>query len=108
MKGFRIIPAARLLNVDQMFEVLDKTDQSQIAIMLLGEGESSGEYGTDHPHADQIMVVLDGAGAVRCRGEEHPLSAGAVVVIPAGAPHQVIGPNRTLNFYSPVAYPEEG
>ena len=75
--------------------------------MTLKEDQVSGEYGTDHPQSDQTIVVLEGGGSVTCEGQEVELAVGDLVNIPAGAKHQVVGPNRTLNIYSPVAYPEE-
>jgi len=92
----------------EFFEVLATTAKSQIAVMNLAEGQTSGDFGTDHPHADQILYVLSGSGSVRCEDETKPVQEGDLVLISAGAKHQVIGgPMRSLNVYGPAAYPDE-
>ena len=107
MSLLRQFHAEELTSHGELFRVLETTDQLQVAVMEIAEGETSGEYGTDHPQADQLVIVLDGAGTVRCDGTSIALAKGDVVLIPAGADHQVIGPNRTLNVYAPMAYPDE-
>jgi mannose-6-phosphate isomerase-like protein (cupin superfamily) len=107
MSGLRRFRTEELAGNGEFFRVLETTDRLQVAVMELEDGQTSGDYGTDHPHADQLVIVLEGAGTVRCEDETIPLTGGDVVLIPAGADHQVIGPNRTLNVYAPVAYPDE-
>jgi mannose-6-phosphate isomerase-like protein (cupin superfamily) len=103
-----VIRSQELATERKFFEILLTSDRSQIAVMTLQAGQASGDYGTDHPNSDQILTVLEGGGKVRCEGEDKDLQPGDVVHIPAGAKHQVFGPNRTLNVYSPAAYPDEG
>jgi mannose-6-phosphate isomerase-like protein (cupin superfamily) len=103
----KVIEKRQLEEGQEQFEVLHTTDRTQVAVMVLKEGETSGEYGTDHPHADQTLIVLEGSGSIKCEGKSAELKPGDVVLIPAGAKHQVIGPNRTFNVYSPVAYPDD-
>ncbi|MEZ0325593.1 MAG: cupin domain-containing protein [Fimbriimonas sp.] len=103
----KVLERKELAEGSEQFEVLHTTDRTQVALMVLKEGETSGEYGTDHPQADQTLVVLEGGGSIKCEGKTANLQPGDVVLIPAGAKHQVIGPNRTFNVYSPVAYPDE-
>lgn len=107
MSGLRRISAEELARRGEFFSVLETTENLQVGLMVLASGETSGEYGTDHPQADQLILVLEGGGSVRCEGSMIELGVGDVVLIPAGADHQVIGPNRTLNVYAPVAYPDE-
>ncbi len=106
MSKLRRISAEELASRSEFFAVLETSENLQVGLMLLAEGETSGEYGTDHPQADQFIYVLAGAGSVKCEGDSIDLNVGDVVLIPAGADHQVIGPNRTLNVYAPIAYPE--
>lgn len=103
----RLVHSEELQNVNELFRVLETTDRCQVAVMVLKEGEVSGEFGTDHPQADQVMVVLEGAGSARVEDDEVPLRQGDVLVIPAGKRHQIRGPNRSLNVYAPIAYPDE-
>jgi len=99
--------AEELLKNDGRFDVLKTSGKSQVAVMDLGEGEVSGEMKSDHPQSDQVLLVLEGGGSAKVGDEEVTLSVGDVLFIPAGAPHQVRGPNKSLNFYAPVAYPDE-
>jgi quercetin dioxygenase-like cupin family protein len=90
------------------WKVLSTTEKSQAAMMSLGLGEVSGEYGTDHPQADQWLYCLSGSGSATVEGREITFSAGDLLLIEAGEKHQLRGgPCRTLNFYSPAAYPDE-
>lgn len=105
---FKVWRADELSTKSDFFEVLATTKKTQVAVMNLGEGEVSGEFGTDHPQADQLLYIIEGSGSVKVGDQEKDLDQGDLVLIPAGAPHQVRGPNRSISFYGPVAYPEEG
>lgn len=102
-----VLSAGQIAGTHKFFKIFSTTDRTQIAVMNLGEGQTSGEFGTDHPQADQILVVLEGGGSVKVGDEERALSKGDVVLVPAGAPHQVRGPNKTLSVYGPPAYDED-
>jgi quercetin dioxygenase-like cupin family protein len=92
--------------LDGSWTVFEGTERSQAALMRLGEGEQSGEYGSEHPGSDQWLYCLGGSGTVKCEGKESEFSSGDLVLIPAPAKHQVIGgPCVILNFYAPPAYP---
>ena len=103
----RVIHADEIEEVNDAFKILETTDRSQIAVMVLKEGQTSGKVNTDHPQSDQILIVLEGTGSVQVEEEVTDLKTGDVAIIPAGAKHQVRGPNRTLSVYAPVAYPED-
>ncbi len=86
------------------------TSRSQFAIMALDEDQASGDFGSDHPQSDQYLLVLSGKGIARSDSGEQKLSSGDVILIPAGERHQIIGDKgglKSLNFYAPVAYPDE-
>ncbi|QGZ35566.1 cupin domain-containing protein [Stappia indica] len=55
-----------------------------------------------HHANDEMFVILAGSGRLRYGGDEHPVSAGDVVVCPAGGPqtaHQLIaGPEAPLRY----------
>jgi mannose-6-phosphate isomerase-like protein (cupin superfamily) len=76
--------------------------------MVLGPGESSGPYGTDHATSEQVLYVVDGLGRATVAGRRRELKAGDCLVIQAGERHQIsnVGrrPLRTLNVYAPPAY----
>lgn len=93
------------------FKVLANTAHVQVATMNLKKGQCSGDYGTDHPHADQILLVLSGDGRAKVEGQSCDLHPGDVLLIAAGEKHQIRGESvelfQTVNFYSPIAYPDE-
>lgn len=93
------------------FKVVTNTAHTQVAVMNLKKGEVSGEYGTDHPHADQIVMVISGEGKAKVDGKSHQLHAGDTLLIEAGEKHQIRGESdevfQSVNFYSPIAYPNE-
>jgi quercetin dioxygenase-like cupin family protein len=108
MKVFR---AEEIRKSHDLFKVLQNTDRSQLAVMVLQNGQASGEFGNDHAHADQFLLVLEGDGQLLLEGEDIELHPGDAIVIPAGANHQFIGKSehamRSITVYSPVAYPDE-
>jgi mannose-6-phosphate isomerase-like protein (cupin superfamily) len=90
------------------FDVLQTGERSQTAMMTLAPGESTGGTAEAHEKSDQILLMLDGelTGEV---GDEHPtLKKGDVIIIPAGVKHRFTNrdtkPAVTFNVYSPPAY----
>ena len=55
-------------------------------------GEDIGQEA--HGDIDQFIRVEDGQGEAILDGERHPLRDGMVVVIPAGAEHNVINTSQ--------------
>lgn len=90
------------------FRVLATARTAQVATMVLRPGQTSGEYGTDHPRSDQVLYVLSGEATVVVRGRRRTARPGDAVLIEAGEPHQVRNEGRrvlrTLNVYAPAAY----
>lgn len=74
--------------------------------------QPGGEIGREtHPDHDQFIRVEAGSGVVVLNGEEHPLSDGTAVVIPAGAEHNVLNtspgaPLQLYTLYSPPEHPD--
>jgi mannose-6-phosphate isomerase-like protein (cupin superfamily) len=89
----------------EFFRVLQQTERSQTAVMTIPGGEDAGPEET-HP-ADQIIYIVEGEALLRVNGEERRAGAGALVVIPAGAPHHVRNPGRTPLFLVTVYAPPE-
>ena len=91
------------------FEVLQTSERSQTAVMTLAPGDSTGDKAEAHKESDQVLLMLEGelTGEV---GDEHPtLKKGEVITIPAGVKHRFTNraakPAVTFNVYSPPAYP---
>ena len=99
-------------NIDRAtdwFEVLQTSERSQTAMMTLAPGDSTGDRAEAHEKSDQVLLMLNGelTGEV---GDEHPtLKKGDVIIIPAGVKHRFTNraakPAVTFNVYSPPAYP---
>ncbi len=109
----KIIGKDRIAGHSAFWTVVATTDKSQVALMTLAPGSVSGEYGTDHPDADQALYCVSGSGEIESEGVKRTFSEGDLILIPAGEKHQVRGgsgksPCVTLNFYGPPAYPDEG
>lgn len=104
----KLVTAADLAARFEFFEVLASSDQSQIASMIIGPTKTSGEFGTEHPQSDQILMILSGEASIRVGEETVALKAGDICLIEAGEPHQVRNSGltdlRTLNIYAPPAY----
>ncbi len=109
--GMNLWTADFLSSHRAQFKVIGNTAHTQTAVMNLKRGETSGNYGTDHPHADQILIVLSGEGSAKINNEIQPLHIGDILLIQAGEKHQIRGESdelfQTVSFYNPIAYPEE-
>lgn len=92
----------------EAFQVLTGSRRSQIAAMVLQPGEVSGEYGNEHPHADQILYVIEGEAEVLVAGSSERLQPGDAILIEAGQEHQIRATGnsalRTFNVYAPPGY----
>ncbi len=85
---------------------------SQAAQMTLGAGETEGGPGNRHRGADQWLFVVSGEGVAVVNGERVELRPGSLLLIERGDRHEIRNtrqfPLRTLNFYVPPAYTEDG
>ena len=72
--------------------VLYTGPHTQLVLMTLQPGEEIGQE--THDEHDQFIRVEAGTGKVMLDGEEHRLSDGSAVVIPAGVQHNVINTAR--------------
>lgn len=108
MSGYSVNIEAKTLEGNNFREVLYTTERSQLVIMTLQAGEEIGmEHHTGH---DQFIRVEAGEGIAILDGEEHTLSDGVAVVIPAGTEHNVINtsatePMRLYTLYTPPEHP---
>lgn len=76
----------------------------QLVLMTLQPGEEIGLE--THDEHDQFIRIEAGEGVARLNDEEHELSDGIAVVIPAGTRHNVVNtstsePLRLYTIYSP-------
>ena len=100
---------ANISEAKEWFEVLQTGERSQTAMMTLAPGDATGGKAEAHEKSDQVLLLLEGelTGDV---GDQRPhLKKGDVIIIPAGVKHRFVNrarkPAVTFNVYSPPAYP---
>ena len=85
--------------------VLWTGEHTQLVIMTIPPG---GEIGTEvHDDVDQILSFVSGVGKAVVSGRERKVTAGDIVVVPAGKKHNFLndGPNP-LVLYTVYGPPE--
>jgi len=90
-------------------KVLFTGPQSQLVVMSLKPGEEIGKE--IHDNHDQFIRIEEGKAEVIVDGETRVLNDDEVVVIPAGAEHNVINASeakdlKLYTIYSPAEHPE--
>lgn len=78
---------------------------AQVVVMSIPPG---GEIGAEtHAHLDQVLVFVEGRGTASINGEESPAGAGDLVLVPAGALHNIVNAGQTdLRLYTVYAPPQ--
>jgi len=103
---------SRHLRFGRGFRVVFDLRQVQAAEMVIAPGGSEGGPENRHQGADQWLYVVSGIGVAIVEGVEQALKAGSLLVIEKGERHEVRNIGRTslktLNFYSPPAYADDG
>lgn len=100
MKGFSSNIENDTLANTNFRKVLYTSAHSQLVLMTLQPGE---EIGLEiHADNDQFFRCEKGQGKCLIDGNEHLLSDGMAVIIPAGAEHNVVNTSatETLNLYT--------
>jgi mannose-6-phosphate isomerase-like protein (cupin superfamily) len=100
MRGFSINIEEATLENENFRKVLYTSKHSQLVLMTLKPGE---EIGMEvHEENDQFFRFESGQGKCIIDGNEHELSDGVAVVVPAGAQHNVINTSKTeeLKLYT--------
>lgn len=93
------------LQNDYFRQVLFTAPFSQLVLMSLLPNEEIGSE--THQNVDQFFRIEQGEGKVILSGEEHQVSDGFAIVVPAGTEHNVINISQTGNLklytiYSPA------
>lgn len=83
-------------------EVLYTGKHSQLVLMSIAAGSEIGSE--THPDNDQFFRFEKGQGKVIIDDNEYEVSAGDVVVIPAGAEHNVINTSETESLKAYTIY----
>ena len=91
------------------FEVLQTGEQSQTAMMTLAPGDATGDKAEAHEKSDQVLLILEGELTGEVSDQRPHLKKDDVIIVPAGAKHRFVNrvkkPAVTFNVYSPPAYP---
>ncbi len=105
MTGYIINIEEKSLQNNYFREVLFTTDKSQLVVMALKPGE---EIGMEvHPEHDQFIRIESGKGKAVMNGEEHEISDGSAIVIPAGTQHNFINTSEVaMKLYTIYTPPE--
>ena len=105
MTGYVVDIEEKTLQNDNFREVLYTTQHSQLVLMSLNPNE---EIGMEiHEIVDQFIRVEQGEGKAILNGEEHDLSDGFAIVVPAGTQHNIINTSsekklKLYTIYSPA------
>lgn len=105
MKGFSSNIERDTLGNNNFRKVLYSRKHLQVVIMSLKAGEEIGEE--IHHDNDQFFPFESGLGKCDIDGNEYNVKNGNVIVIPAGAKHNIINADSTteLNMYTIYAPP---
>jgi mannose-6-phosphate isomerase-like protein (cupin superfamily) len=94
------------------FRVAISNRRAQAAEMVIAAAGSEGDPENRHRGADQWLYVVSGTGFALVNGRRYTLREGTLVLIEHGDRHQIKNSGRallrTLNFYVPPAYNENG
>jgi mannose-6-phosphate isomerase-like protein (cupin superfamily) len=108
MPGGATMNIVDINHVDDWFLVMQTTERSQTAVMILTPGGNSSEEMSTHRRSDQVLLLLEGELYAEVGGEKGIMTKNQVCLIPAGTPHRFenLGKKRavTFNVYSPPEY----
>jgi len=106
MKGFNSNIEKDTLENKNFRKVLYTGKHLQLVLMSLKAGEEIGEE--THKDGDQFFRVEKGNGKCFVDGHEYPLQEGDVLVVPAGAKHNVINTDNKedLKLYTLYGPPQ--
>ena len=100
---------ANIHDATSWFQVLQTTERSQTAVMVLSDGGQSSEEMNVHRRSDQVLFLVEGELLAEVGGEKTTMRQGDTCIVPAGTPHRFenCGSGRavTFNVYSPPEYP---
>ena len=95
------------LENDLFRKVVYTAKNSQLVLMSLEPGE---EIGLEVHQVDQFIRIESGEGKAVLDGDEHEISDGSAIVIPAGTEHNVVNTGeddlKLYTIYSPPAHPD--
>ncbi|MDO8570909.1 MAG: cupin domain-containing protein [Candidatus Daviesbacteria bacterium] len=98
MAGFVTNIDTDTLGNDNFRKVIFTAPHSQLVLMSLNPNK---EIGMEmHENVDQFFRIEKGSGKVVMNGEQHQISDGFAIVVPAGTQHNVIAGGTGLKLYT--------
>lgn len=88
----------------KMFEMLQKTPQSQTGVFTLPAGYKGDKENTHK--GDQLIYVIEGKATARVSGKEQEIKTGDLLMIPAQAPHMLCTGSEPFFGFTIFAPPE--
>lgn len=110
MTGYTINIEEKTLQNENFREVLYTAQHSQLVVMNLLPNE---EIGLEvHEIVDQFIRVEQGEAKAILNGEEHVLSDGVAIIVPAGTEHNIINTSsknklKLYTIYSPAHHKDK-
>ncbi len=100
MKGFKSNIEKDTLENENFRKVIYTGNKLQLVLMNLEVGEDIGKE--THPNNDQFFRFESGTGTCIVDGHEYHVKEGDVILVPAGASHNVIntGKDTALKMYT--------
>jgi len=103
------VKLSNIRDAKEWFEVLQTTERCQTAMMMLEPGDETGSKAEAHDKSDQVLLMLEGELSGEVGNERPRLRKNDIIVIPAGTKHRFENCGSTtavtFNVYSPPAYP---
>ena len=109
MNGFVNNIEKETLENENFRKVIYTAKHMQLVLMSLLPNEDIGEE--VHENVDQFFRIESGNGKVIMNGEEHEISDGSSIIVPAGTNHNLINLSSTeklklYTIYSPANHPD--
>lgn len=98
MAGFVTNIDTDTLGNDNFRKVIFTAPHSQLVLMSLNPNEEIGME--THSDNDQFFRIEKGSGKVIMNGEQHQVTDGFAIVVPAGTEHNVIAGETGLKLYT--------
>jgi len=110
MSGYKINIEEKTLQNENFREVLYTAQHSQLVVMSLLPNEDIGVE--VHEIVDQFIRIEEGEGKAILNGEEHDLTDGVAIVVPAGTVHNIINTSsekklKLYTVYSPAHHKDK-
>lgn len=104
MKGYVANIEELSLANDYFRQVLYTDQRLQLVVMALSPGE---DIGMEVHTLDQFLRIEAGSGKAILDGEEHDITDGSVVVVPAGTNHNIVNTGSVqMKLYTLYAPPD--